>query len=265
MPQYSHRAVNLAWWQDFFDDDYYEIWGGLFTAADSAREADMLLSLLHLQPGHRVLDAPCGYGRLSKALADRGCEVVGADFSPHLLEHAEELRGHHGEATLRYVRSDLRYKHERIRPAYFDGAINMFSSLGYGSDDDDDAILGNIARCLKPGGLFFIDTMHRDAIILRMERGIRPGKDMPDGTWIQEFPRLDPVAGRIETVWRWRTPRGREGQQSASICIYTITELVHKLERAGFELVSLHRGCSKEPFSDDHLHERVGFLATRVH
>lgn len=256
--------MNLAWWQDFFDDDYFEVWGGLFTAADSARESDTLMSLLHLEPGARVLDAPCGYGRLSLALAKRGCEVVGADFSPHLLEHAEELRAGLGHAALRYVRSDLRYKHELIPEGYFDAAINMFSSIGYGSDDDDDAIFANIARSLKPNGLLFIDTMHRDAVILRMERGIRPGKEMEDGTKIQEFPRLDPVAGRIETTWRWRTPGGREGQKSASIRIYTITEIVHKLESAGFELVSLHRGCSHEPFTDEMLTERVGLLATRV-
>lgn len=257
--------MNLTWWQDFFDDEYYEVWGGLFTAADSAREADALMSLLHLEQGCRLLDAPCGYGRLSKAMAERGCRVVGADFSRQLLDHAEEQRGHFGQDMLRYIRSDLRYRHEAVREKTFDAAINMFSSLGYGSDDDDQAILGNIAKALKPGALFFVDTMHRDAVLLRMERGIRPGKEMPDGTRIQEFPRLDAVSGRIETTWRWKTPRGREGQKSASIRIYTITELVQRLEEAGFELVSLHRGCSTEAFSDDYLHERVGIRATRVH
>jgi SAM-dependent methyltransferase len=255
--------VSQPWWQQFFDEEYYEVWGGLFTPADSAREAEVLVGMLRLAPGSRVLDAPCGYGRLARALASRGVEVLGVDFSPPLLEKAQANRGQIPTDHLRYVRADLRYRHQALPDGHFDAALNMFSSLGYGSDDDDDAILRNLARTLKPGGLLFIDTMHRDAIILRMERGIRPGKDMENGVQIREFPRLDPVSGRIETTWRWTTAKGKKGQKSASIRLYTITELVQKLESAGFELVSLHKGCSEEPFTADDLGGRVGLLATR--
>lgn len=265
VPRYSAAAVTPAWWQQFFDDEYYQVWGGLFTPADNAEQASTLLELLRLSPGQRLLDAPCGYGRLSLELARRGLSVVGADFSPQLLERAREAAEDQVPAErLQYIRSDLRYRHEVVSDGSFDAAINMFSSLGYGSDDDDQAILGNIARALRPGGLLFIDTMHRDAVLLRMERGIRPGKDMEDGTRITEFPRLDPVAGRIETTWRWTTRQGKVGQKSASVRIYTITELVAKVEAAGFELVSVHEGCSMKPFSDSSLGGRVGLLATRA-
>ncbi|MCX6362866.1 MAG: class I SAM-dependent methyltransferase, partial [Actinobacteria bacterium] len=43
-------------------------------------------------PGDRVLDACCGTGDLSFALAEEcpGCEVVGLDFTEAMLERARE-------------------------------------------------------------------------------------------------------------------------------------------------------------------------------
>ena len=57
-----------------------------------------------------------------------------------------------------------------------------------------------------------------------VERGLEPEPDA------LEEPRFDPVAGRVETTWFWSGPRG-SGQKSASIRVYTITELVRLLER----------------------------------
>jgi SAM-dependent methyltransferase len=60
----------------------------------SGREqVDALWQLCGLAEGARVLDAPCGYGRLSRLLADRGAVVLGVDQSPDLLAEAERGRG----------------------------------------------------------------------------------------------------------------------------------------------------------------------------
>jgi len=40
--------------------------------------------------GKRVLDAGCGVGQVSAALAERGAEVVGIDISPNLLDVARD-------------------------------------------------------------------------------------------------------------------------------------------------------------------------------
>lgn len=81
------------WWQAFFDADYVRLWGESEVAGATAAQVAGLWSLLGLKEGSRVLDAPCGYGRLSHPLADRGAIVLGVDQSEALLEHAERKRG----------------------------------------------------------------------------------------------------------------------------------------------------------------------------
>ena len=44
-------------------------------------------------PGCRVLDAPCGWGRLSRPLAARGAIVLGVDQSETMIDAAEKRRG----------------------------------------------------------------------------------------------------------------------------------------------------------------------------
>jgi len=52
----------------------------------------------------------------------------------------------------------------------------------------------------------------------------------------------------VETTWFWSGPRG-SGQKSASLRVYTITELVRLLERVGLRLeAALHPGTGA-PFT----------------
>ena len=48
-----------------------------------------VVELAAVQPGDRALDLCCGTGDIAFALAQRGAEVTGLDFSPQMLEIAE--------------------------------------------------------------------------------------------------------------------------------------------------------------------------------
>jgi SAM-dependent methyltransferase len=251
----------VAWWQSFFDEDYLHVWGA-DKSERNAREIEGLWTLLGLQPGARVLDAPCGYGRLSQPLAARGAVVVGVDQSAAMIAHAERNRDGVGADRLRYRQHDLR------QPLVEDGfaaALNIYSSLGYGSEADDLAVLTTLRRAVRPDGRVFVETMHRDVAATYLSREVAPADRLSDGTLVVEQPRFDPVEGRVNTTWYWSGPRG-SGQKSASIRMYCITELVALMTRAGLQLVSAHRGCSPAPFKSEgpDLGGRVGLLARPI-
>ena len=247
------------WWRTFFDADYIRLWGEVFTAEQDEKQADGIWHLLGLQPGSRLLDAPCGYGRLSVQFAKRGAVVLGVDQSEELL--AVGMRNNTGGDRLRYLRHDLR---EPLPEGGFDAVCNVFSSIGYGTEEDDLAIFNTLHNAVRPGGLVFIDTNHRDATVAFLTRGTKPSMRLADGTLIVEEAFFDPVAGRVNTCWYWSGPQG-SGKKPASVRIYSITELVRLLERARLRFVSAHKGCSVEAFKAEgaDMGGRVGIL-TRV-
>lgn len=89
------------------------------------REAGCIRQFLAALPaGSRVLDLPCGTGRLTPLLAERGLQIVGADSSPHMAGLADEnwkrwKAGHPGTAAT--ATFEVR---EGGRTGYSDGAFD---------------------------------------------------------------------------------------------------------------------------------------------
>ncbi len=80
----------------FTSEEQYE---EFVTASSSA-----VISLLKIGPNDRVLDLGCGTGRLTYAVAQCAREVVGLDFSPTVLEVAQDLRS---GVNITYQEADL--------------------------------------------------------------------------------------------------------------------------------------------------------------
>jgi SAM-dependent methyltransferase len=89
----------------------------------------------------RVLDAPCGPGRIAGRLAARGCAVVGIDDSELMLDLARDAF-----PDVRFERVDLR---ELSYQAEFDAVVNWFTSFGYFDPAINDALLAAFARALR--------------------------------------------------------------------------------------------------------------------
>jgi SAM-dependent methyltransferase len=162
---------------------------------------------------------------------------------------------------LRYACQDLR---QPLAEGGFDVALNIFTSVGYGTELDDLAVLSTLRNALCPGGLLLLDTMHRDAVAAGLSHGGPPHARLPDGTLLVEEPRLDPIHDRLETCWYWAGPQGT-GRKVASLRIYTVAELVRLLEQAGLRFRAAHAGCTPEPFvaSGPMMGGRIGILAER--
>lgn len=243
------------WWSDFFDDEYLRLWGPTLSDERSDAEADGVWTLLGLEKGSRVLDAPCGFGRLSRRIAARGGEVLGVDRSQRMIGEAGAYPG------VRYLKHDLR---EALSEDGFDAAYNVFSSIGYDGEEGDRAVFRSVHAALKPGGKFLVETRHRDSVVLEVHTGMRSAGRFGDGTLMIEELSFDPISGRVDTVWHFAGPRG-SASKPASFRMYAPTELVSLLSSCGFRFVSAHAGLSTAPFTSSVPYpRRVAILCERV-
>ena len=100
-------------------------------AGRDAMRARLLARLPDDLSGARVLDAGCGTGAMSEALALRGAEVVGADISPALLDVARRRMPGALSARVRFVAGDMLSDDL----GSFDHVVAMDSLLYYGRAD----------------------------------------------------------------------------------------------------------------------------------
>lgn len=143
-----------------FGDDYLHFYLPALTADRNEADAAEIIAALGLQPGDRVLDAPCGHGRISNLLAKAGMDVVGIDRTGSFLEVARRDAATLG-AAVDYRLGDL-LDLGSVVTGPFDAAINWFTSFGYHDDEQLLSILTAYHRTLKPGGLLLIETLHHD-------------------------------------------------------------------------------------------------------
>ena len=114
--------------------------------------------LLGLQKDERVLDVACGSGVLARRLASLGGRVTAVDFSPELVQQAEQ-RGQRGGVPIRYRVVDA--TDEEALAALGEGA---FEAVVCTMALMDMAVIAPlyraVARLLGPGGRFVFATAH---------------------------------------------------------------------------------------------------------
>jgi len=104
--------------------------------------ASGVLEWLAAQPGERILDLGCGDGRLTQRIAVSGALVTGVDASPQMVASARSR-----EVEAEQARAEaLPYP-----DASFDA---VFSNAALHWVRDQDAMLAEVHRVLKPGGRF---------------------------------------------------------------------------------------------------------------
>ena len=168
------------WYVRFFKGDYLRVYGHTLQQDRTDLETQFAIHALGIQPHHRVLDLCCGQGRHSIALAQTGLDVTGVDLSVEMLDIARSeaakaevapARGGNaeGKGGLELRQADMRRLPDDFENQ-FDAVINMFSSFGYlESEEDDQTVLHQIAKSLKPGGKLMMDLLNREWVIINNE------------------------------------------------------------------------------------------------
>ncbi|WP_432992763.1 class I SAM-dependent methyltransferase [Dactylosporangium sp. CA-233914] len=114
----------------------------------------VLLRMLGDPAGQRVLDAGCGNGYLSRALAGQGAEVVGVEPGQSLFDFAVE-RETVAPQGIQYVQADLCALPDLGGP--FDAVV---ASMVLPAIPDWTGAMRACVHALKPGGLFVFTVNH---------------------------------------------------------------------------------------------------------
>jgi len=106
----------------------------------------------------RVLELACGTGTVALEFAKRGCEVVGVDISPGMVQVAKEKAARLGVNRLaRFYVQDISELDLSGEPP-FDLALCLFDSLNYITDPERLArVFARTLPFLHPGGYFVFD------------------------------------------------------------------------------------------------------------
>jgi SAM-dependent methyltransferase len=136
---------------DRFADEYEAMFG--HDVSDPATAA--MLELLGAVHGMRVLDLPCGEGRVSRALARRGAHVLGGDLSPVLLDKARALEAQ-DPLGVSYREVDAGAS-DALAGEVFDRVV---CNYGFSDIDDLDGAMSTFTRVLRPGGVLAFSLLH---------------------------------------------------------------------------------------------------------
>ncbi|HZF25363.1 MAG TPA: methyltransferase domain-containing protein [Steroidobacteraceae bacterium] len=235
-------APPADWYRTFFIAPFNELWDRVIPPQATAREAQFLLAQLEVNPGSKILDVPCGSGRISAALAAAGHDVTGVDLSVDALERARARMSAAGvTVTLRHC--DMR---ELPHAHSFDAAVCLGNSFGYLPHAGTLDFLGALAGSLRPGARAAIHTGVCAESILT---SVKPEETYDFGD--MQFAirnRYDVQFSRLETEFIL-THGDQVWRQYGSQYVYTAAELVRMLGVAGLDVMALLSGVEGKPYA----------------
>lgn len=233
--------MTTHWWENFFHGVALDFWRAAVSEEQTRTEADFIQKQLQLSPEAKVLDVPCGNGRLALELVARGFDLTGVDIASEFIEEAKsqsvkrDLEVHWHKREMR----DLPWSET------FDGAFCFGNSFGYLVDEDNAEFLAAVSRALKPGARFIIDSGAIAECILptfQEHRSFELG-----GITLVIDSRYDHEQGRMFTDYTFIRD-GRSDKRPGSQRIYTYHQLAGLLREAGLAVVAAYSSVAEDPY-----------------
>ena len=149
----------------------------------------------HLPASGTIVEFGCGSGRLLRFAVRHGLRGIGIDYSAEALTVVRQAAEADG-VSLSLLQSDVR---RTALPAASVDAVASTGLLEHFSDDDILAIIAEMVRVLKPGGLFYSDVLPAKWSLYRSLLWLRR---QPNEIWERDCSRRD--------IERWLGQAGLE-------------------------------------------------------
>jgi len=251
---------NPNWWEDqdgFFGPEYLRQYDGtILTEDDTARQVDFVIKVTGAQSeSTTILDVPCGHGRHALEFSRRGFRILGYELNKFFLKQAQQVAFEeklwHPDTfavnRINFRQGDMR---ELCFENKFDVALNLFTAMGYFSDDyQDEQFFTGVYRALKPEGMFVVDYLNRDRIV----RNFRPNdqRELPDGSIVLTNREYDPLTGRMHDKRITMKDQKEVRRVESSIRFYGAHELINLAAKVGFKLWATYGDFDQSPLTMD--------------
>ncbi len=186
--------------------------------------------------GIKILDMPCGNGRIHSYLRNFGYDVYGVDISEELINMARKI---YGKYSSKYKVGDMRNASFGIE---FDVLINWFSSFGYFDDKGNRETLANFNRNLKSEGLLLMEIANYGLAMANLSRGAivneHKYKDVKEIT----INYLDPNDKRFAILEEIFYNRNGVliGRNFIRVRLYSMEEMSNLLKEFGFRILAIY-------------------------
>ena len=196
-------------------------------------EARFIKKELKLNPRQRLLDAPCGAGRVSVHLARLGAEVTGIDIRATFIRRARRRFKKEGQkGSFRVM--DLR---KLEMESSFDAIMNWSGSFGYFSEDENSALIGAFERALRPKGQLLVEMPNRGYLLRNKKSKMEVGEVTIRNKW----------DAKTQRVTSKRTQPGFDPKLGiSSMRLYTESQMRLLFEKHGLTVEKVVRSAHFE-------------------
>lgn len=212
--------------------------------AETSGEVKAIIAMTGVAGGSTILDSCCGVGRHSLEFARRAYRVTAVDRTRGYIEAARETAAAE-ELDIEFLLQDVR---DFRRPEYYNLALNLFTSFGFFSDQEEEIrYIRNILDSLKPGGSFVIDVNGKEILSRDF---VREEEYEMDGYMVRGEYAIEDDFSILNNLWSIDA-HGENYSYRFSHRIYSAVELKELLLRCGFESVEIKGGFDGRPYDNN--------------
>jgi SAM-dependent methyltransferase len=203
-------------------------------------DAAYIAQRLKPSPGAKLLDTPCGTGRLCIELAGYGFQLTGVDLSRESIATCKQGAAERG-VTVDWQERDMR---DLPWTDEFEGTYCWWDSFGYLDDEGNRAHLAALHQALRPGGRLLLEAHIAESIFMRLP--VRDWSWAGEMLWMEEVT-FDPPSARLHRRWTF-IRNGVIERQLVTMRLYTYREVVTLLQQVGFTGIETYAHRSDQPF-----------------
>jgi len=216
-----------------WDDRYMNEKRKILTKGRNLREFKIIKKFIKGKNKH-ILDAPCGYGRLSNLLAKDGYKVTGIDVNKYFINIAKE-EAKKNKLDIKYKTIDI-FKFKASNK--YDVVLNIFTSLGYfESEEKNERFIKKLCSFVKRDGILIIETINPYGLLKRYEN--KKNIALSNGLKISYERHFDYMTSTNITKTTERYPNGKVVRLANRIRLYYPHELIRICSKCNLKNIKI--------------------------